>query len=60
MLVRLNDPEKKSFGQTLSPYGIQLERVACSRIEIDTARLSVLNAAIPIDEMGASAAMKES
>jgi acyl-CoA dehydrogenase len=58
-LARLNDPAKKPFGQTLSSHGIQLERVARSRIEIDTARLSVLNAAITIDEMGAKAAMKE-
>ncbi|KAH9204238.1 acyl-CoA dehydrogenase [Leptodontidium sp. 2 PMI_412] len=59
LLARLNDPARKPFGQTLSSHGIQLERVARSRIEIDTARLSVLNAAITIDEMGAKAAMKE-
>jgi acyl-CoA dehydrogenase len=58
-LARLNDPAKKPFGQPLSSHGIQLERVARSRIEIDTARLSVLNAAITIDEMGAKGAMKE-
>ena len=59
MLARLNDPAKKPFGQTLSSHGIQLERVARSRIEIDITRLSVLNAAITIDEMGAKAVMKE-
>lgn len=36
-----------------------LERVARSRIEIDSARLAVLNAAIKIDESGAKDAMKE-
>jgi acyl-CoA dehydrogenase len=36
-----------------------LERVARSRIEIDSARLAVLNAAIKIDESGAKEAMKE-
>jgi acyl-CoA dehydrogenase len=59
-LARLNDPAKKPFGQTLSSHGIQLERVARSRNGVDTARLSVLNAAITVDEMGAKAAMKES
>ncbi|KAB8067397.1 acyl-CoA dehydrogenase/oxidase [Aspergillus leporis] len=50
-LARLNDPAKKPFGQTLSSHGIQLERVARSRNGVDTARLSVLNAAITVDEM---------
>jgi acyl-CoA dehydrogenase len=36
-----------------------LERVAYARINIDTSRLSVLNAAIKIDQEGAKAAMKE-
>jgi acyl-CoA dehydrogenase len=36
-----------------------LERVARSRIEIDSARLAVLNAAIKVDESGAREAMKE-
>jgi acyl-CoA dehydrogenase len=36
-----------------------LERVAKSRIQIDTARLSVLNAAIKIDETDAKGALKE-
>jgi acyl-CoA dehydrogenase len=60
MLARLNDSAKKPFGQTLSSRGIQLERVARSRNGVDTARLSVLNAAITLDETGAKAAMKES
>jgi acyl-CoA dehydrogenase len=36
-----------------------LERVAKSRIEIDSARLSVLNAAITIDQSNAKNALKE-
>lgn len=58
-LARINDPAKKPFGEQLSKHGIQLERVAKSRIEIDTARLSVLNAAIKIDEGDAKSALKE-
>lgn len=40
-------------------HGIQLERVAKSRIEIDSARLAVLNAAIKIDQSNAKDALKE-
>ena len=36
-----------------------IERVARSRIEIDAARLAVLNAAIKIDESNAKGALKE-
>jgi acyl-CoA dehydrogenase len=36
-----------------------LERVAKSRMEIDSARLVILNAAIIIDELGGKAALKE-
>lgn len=45
----MNDPRKKPFGKFLSEHSIMLERVARSRIEIDAARLAVLNAAITID-----------
>lgn len=58
-LARLSDPARKPFGQLLNQHGIQLERVARSRIEIDAARLAVLNAAIKIDEGDAKAALKE-
>lgn len=58
-LARINDPAKKPFGEQLSKHGIQLERVARSRIEIDSARLAVLNAAAKIDEGDAKAALKE-
>ncbi|KAF1974501.1 acyl-CoA dehydrogenase NM domain-like protein [Bimuria novae-zelandiae CBS 107.79] len=58
-LARLNDPRKKPFGAMLNQHGIMLDRVARSRIEIDAARLAVLNAAIKIDESDAKGALKE-
>ncbi|RFU30774.1 hypothetical protein B7463_g5565, partial [Scytalidium lignicola] len=58
-VARLSDPNKKPFGKYLSEHGVQLERVARSRLEIDAARLAVLNAAIKIDEEGVKQAMKE-
>jgi acyl-CoA dehydrogenase len=58
-LARINDPAKKPFGEQLHKHGIMLERVARSRIEIDAARLAVLNAAIKIDESNAKGALKE-
>ena len=58
-LARINDPRKKPFGKQLNEHGIMLERVAKSRIEIDAARLQVLNAAIMIDSKDAKHALKE-
>ncbi|KAH6686313.1 acyl-CoA dehydrogenase family member 11 [Plectosphaerella plurivora] len=59
MIGRINDPRKKPFGKVLSEQGVILEWVAKSRIEIDAARLVVLNAAIKMDELGAKRALKE-
>lgn len=59
MLMRINDPKKTPFGKQLREHGVILEWVAKSRIEIDAARLVVLNAAIKIDEFGAKGALKE-
>lgn len=59
MLARLNDPRKKAFGKMLHEHGVMIERVAKSRVEIDAARLSVLNAAISIDFKDAKFALKE-
>jgi acyl-CoA dehydrogenase len=59
MLMRINDPKKTPFGKQLKEHGVILEWVAKSRIEIDAARLIVLNAAIKIDEFGAKGALKE-
>ncbi|KAK4466998.1 acyl-CoA dehydrogenase/oxidase [Cladorrhinum samala] len=59
MLMRINDPSKAPFGKMLREHGVILEWVAKSRIEIDAARLIVLNAAIRMDEQGPKAALKE-
>lgn len=59
MLMRINDPQKTPFKKQLKEHGVILEWVAKSRIEIDAARLIVLNAAIKIDNLGAKGALKE-
>lgn len=59
LIARLNDERKKTFGQPLSAHGVLLEWIARSRLEIDAARLVVLNAAIKIDQGSAKAALKE-
>ncbi|KAK5732446.1 hypothetical protein LTR17_010502 [Elasticomyces elasticus] len=58
-LARMNDPRKRPFGKQLHEHGIMLERVAKARIDIDAARLQVLNAAITIDSKDAKSALKE-
>ena len=59
MIARINDENKKTFGQPLSTHGVLIEWIAKSRIEIDAARLIVLNAAIKIDAKDAKFALKE-
>ncbi|KAI0840138.1 acyl-CoA dehydrogenase NM domain-like protein [Hypoxylon sp. FL0890] len=59
MLMRINDPKKTPFGKLLNEHGVILARVAKSRLEIDAARLTVLNAAVKMDDLGPKAAMKE-
>lgn len=59
MIVRVNDQKKQTFGQPLSSHGVIREWVANSRIEIDAARMTVLNAAIKIDQKGSKAALRE-
>ncbi|KAK3685964.1 acyl-CoA dehydrogenase/oxidase [Podospora appendiculata] len=59
MLMRINDPRKTTFGKQLREHGVILEWVAKSRLEIDAARLIVLNAAIKMDEFGPKAALTE-
>jgi len=59
MIARINDENKKPFGQPLSAHGVLIEWIARSRMEIDAARLVVLNAAIKIDSADAKAALKE-
>jgi acyl-CoA dehydrogenase len=59
LIARINDERKTTFGKQLSSHGVILEWLARSRIEIDAARLIVLNAAIKIDQKDARSALKE-
>ncbi len=59
MLMRINDPRKMPFGKLLKEHGVILEWVARSRMEIDAARMVVLNAAIKMDELGPKQALAE-
>lgn len=59
MLMRVNDERKKPFGKLLREHGVILEWIARSRIEIDSARLVVLNAAHKMDVLGPKKALKE-
>lgn len=59
MIARANDPRKKPFGKLISEQGSIIEQIATSRMEIDAARLIVLNAAAKIDQSGAKEALAE-
>lgn len=59
MIMRGNDENKKPFGRSLFEHGVILEWIARSRIEIDAARLLVLNAAVMMDQLGAKASLQE-
>lgn len=59
MIARANDPARKTFGKQLREHGVILEWIAKSRMEIDAARLVVLNAAQKIDHSNAKNALKE-
>jgi acyl-CoA dehydrogenase len=58
-IARINDPNKVAFGLPLHRNPVMLSRVAECRMQIDAARLVVLNAAIAIDELGSAGARKE-
>jgi acyl-CoA dehydrogenase len=58
-VARANNPTRAPFGKTLSGQSATLERIAHCRIEIDAARLIVLNAATKIDELDAKHALVE-
>jgi acyl-CoA dehydrogenase len=59
LIARANDESRKPFGKVISSHGVILEWIAKSRIEIDAARLIVLNAAAKIDAGDAKSALKE-
>ncbi|KAJ5775248.1 uncharacterized protein N7511_000259 [Penicillium nucicola] len=59
LIARVNDERKMTFGKPLVAHGVILEWIAKSRIEVDAARLIVLNAAIKIDQGDAKGALKE-
>ena len=59
MLMRINDPRKTPFGKMLRDHAVITSWVAESRIEIDSARLVVLNAALAIDTKGPKASLIE-
>ncbi|KAJ5165370.1 Acyl-CoA oxidase/dehydrogenase type 1 [Penicillium coprophilum] len=59
LIARVNDERKQTFGKPLVAHGVILEWIAKSRIEVDAARLIVLNAAIKIDQGDAKGALKE-
>ncbi|KAF2428252.1 acyl-CoA dehydrogenase NM domain-like protein [Tothia fuscella] len=59
MIARVNDPDRKTFGKQLNQHGVIMEWIARSRMEIDSSRFVVLNAAIKIDETDAKGAQRE-
>jgi len=59
MIARVNDPNRQTFGKQLSQHGVIMEWIARSRMEIDAARLVVLDAALKIDETDAKGAQRE-
>lgn len=58
-LMIMRSQERKTFGKFLYEHGALEEWISLSRIEIDQARLLVLNAAWMIDKLGTKAARKE-
>jgi len=59
MLLRVTNPNRKTFGKVLREHGTILVDIAKSRAEIDQARLFVLSAAKRIDQVKAKGALKE-
>lgn len=56
--TRLLDQSLKPFGKVLATYGVNSDQICQSRLEIDQARLLVLQAAAEIDKQGAKLAKK--
>jgi len=59
MITRVTNPSRKTFGKHLYQHGTIVADIAKSRMEIDSARLVVLNAADKIDQQDAKAALRE-
>jgi len=59
MVSRVNDPARRTFGKQLKDHGVISEWIARSRMDIDAARLVVLNAAIKVDDTDAKGAQRE-
>ena len=59
MIRRVNDGNRMTFGGPLHQHGVITEWIARSRVEIDAARLVVLNAAVKIDQYNAKGALNE-
>ncbi|KAK1763983.1 hypothetical protein QBC33DRAFT_613416 [Phialemonium atrogriseum] len=59
VLARIHEPTKKPFGKMLHEHGLVVSKVAQARIDIDSARLVVLDAAVKMDNGNAKLAMKE-
>jgi alkylation response protein AidB-like acyl-CoA dehydrogenase len=51
-LIRCNDPRKKPRGKLIGQFDSNIERIAQMRLEIDSMRLVVLNAADTMDLLG--------
>jgi acyl-CoA dehydrogenase len=58
VLARAADPNRKPFGKQLKNHDLFLAQLADLRIEIESARLLVLNAADMIDRVGAKGALR--
>jgi len=58
ILARSADPNRKPFGKSLKQHDLFLAQIAELRIEIESARLLVLNAADMIDRVGAKGALR--
>ena len=59
MIKRVVDPAKRQKGKLLMQEGVILARIADARINIDAARLMVLNAAAQIDFKDAKSALNQ-
>ena len=59
ILARSVDPARKPFGKSLKDHDLFLAQLAGLRMEIESARLLVLNAADMIDRVGAKGAMRQ-